>query len=153
MAQKKSFLQEFREFIAKGNVFDLAVGIVIGSAFTTVVNSFVRDVLMPPIGFVTGSVDFSDLFVNLSDQHFDSLAEATAAGAATINYGLFINNIISFFIVAFAVFLLARGYNRLRRKQESAPAAPTEQECPYCKFMIPIGASRCAHCTSQLDTA
>jgi len=143
-------LNEFKQFIARGNVFDLAVGIVVGAAFTGVVNSLVNDILMPPIGLVTGGVDFSNLFVTLGPGEYASLAEAQAAGAPTINYGLFINNLISFVIVAFAVFLLVRQYNRLRERQESVPAAPTDQECPFCRFSIPIGASRCAHCTSEL---
>ncbi len=144
---------EFRKFIARGNVVDLAVGIVIGAAFTSVVNSLVNDILMPPIGLVTGGVDFSNLFLTLSEGEYASLAEAQAAGAATINYGLFLNNVISFLIVAFAVFLLVRGYNHLREQQESAPAAPTDKECPFCRFTIPIGATRCAHCTSELPAA
>lgn len=146
-------LDEFKQFIAKGNVFDLAVGIVIGAAFTSVVQSFVKDILMPPIGLLTGDVDFSELYINLSGEEYTSLAEATEAGAATINYGMFLNNVISFLIVAVAVFLLVRSYNRLREKEKSVPAAPTEQECPYCRFKIPIGASRCAHCTSELAAA
>ncbi len=145
--------KEFKEFIARGSVFDLAVGIVIGAAFTSVVNSLVKDVIMPPIGLATGGVDFSELYINLSGQPYASLADATAAGAPTINYGVFINNLISFLIVAFTVFLLVRSYNRLRRPKVSAPAAPTEKECPYCRFRIPIGATRCAHCTSDLTSA
>lgn len=146
-------LDDFKEFIARGNVFDLAVGIVIGAAFTSVVNSFVRDILMPPIGVLTGGVDFSELYVNLGGGEYASLAEATAAGAPTLNYGVFLNQVISFAIVALAVFLLVRSYNHLRREQESVPAAPTDQECPFCRFTIPIGATRCAHCTSQLAAA
>lgn len=142
--------KEFREFIARGSVFDLAVGIVIGAAFAAIVDSFVKDILMPPIGLVTGGVDFGNLFINLSGQEYASLAAAQEAGAPTINYGVFLNNVISFLIVAFAVFLLVKQYNRLRQQQESVPAALTDQECPYCRFTIPIGASRCAHCTSQL---
>jgi large conductance mechanosensitive channel len=143
-------LSEFRKFIARGNVIDLAVGIVIGAAFTSVVNSFVNDVLMPPIGLITGGVDFTNLFITLSEGEYASLAEATEAGAATINYGLFINSIISFTIVAFAVFMLIQSYNRLRERHEVAPAAPTDVECPFCLFKVPIGATRCAHCTSEL---
>jgi large conductance mechanosensitive channel len=146
-------LKDFKQFIARGNVFDLAVGIVIGAAFTSVVNSLVNDVLMPPIGMATGGVDFTNLFVALDGEEYASLADAQAAGAATINYGLFINNLISFLIVAFAVFLLVKSYNRLRQQQESVPAAPTDKECPYCRFSIPVGASRCAHCTSELAVA
>lgn len=141
--------RDFREFIARGNVFDLAVGIVIGAAFASVVDSFVKDILMPPIGLVTGGVDFSNLYINLSGEQYPSLAAAQEAGAATINYGVFLNNMISFLIVAFAVFLLVGQYNRLR-KREAVPVAPTERECPFCRLSIPIGATRCAHCTSNL---
>lgn len=143
-------LKEFQKFIARGNVIDLAVGIVIGAAFTSVVNSFVNDILMPPIGMLSGGVDFSNLFVNLSGGDYPSLAAAQEAGAATLNYGLFLNSIISFLIVSFAVFLLVQSYNRLREQEESVPAAPTEKECPFCRFTIPLGATRCAHCTSEL---
>jgi large conductance mechanosensitive channel len=145
-----SIHREFREFIARGSVFDLAVGIVIGGAFGTVVKSFVDDVLMPPLGVLTGGVDFKDLFISLSGQDYASLEAAQEAGAPTLNYGLFINNVISFLIVAFAVFLLVRSYNRLREERESVPAAPTDRECPFCRFKIPVGALRCAHCTSEL---
>jgi large conductance mechanosensitive channel len=143
-------LGEFRTFLARGNVMDLAVGIVIGAAFTSVVNSFVNDVLMPPIGLVTGGVDFANLHVSLSSETYPSLAAAQEAGAPTLNYGLFINSIISFLIVGLAVFILVRGYNRLREQQVSEPATPTNWECPFCRFTIPIGARRCAHCTSDL---
>jgi large conductance mechanosensitive channel len=143
-------LNEFKQFIARGSVFDLAVGIVIGAAFTSVVNSLVNDILMPPIGRATGNVDFSNLYVNLGPEEYASLAAAQEAGAPTINYGIFLNNVISFLIVAFAVFLLVRSYNRLREQQEPVPAAPTDKECPYCRFTVPVGASRCAHCTSEL---
>ncbi|CAN5283283.1 large-conductance mechanosensitive channel protein MscL [soil metagenome] len=146
-------LSEFREFIARGNVFDMAVGIVIGAAFTSVVDSFVKDILMPPIGVVSGGVDFTDLFVNLGPGDYRSLAEATAAGAPTLNYGLFINALISFLIVAFAVFMLVRSYNRLRREKESIAAEPTDKECPFCRFEIPLAATRCPHCTSELAEA
>lgn len=142
--------QEFRKFIARGNVIDLAVGIVIGAAFTTVVNSFVNDLLMPPIGRLTGGVDFSNLFVNLSGGEYATLAEAQAAGAATINYGLFINNLISFLIVGWAVFLIVQAYNRVRTIEEAAPPAPSEKDCPHCLLRIPLQATRCGHCTSEL---
>jgi large conductance mechanosensitive channel len=142
--------KEFREFIARGNVFDLAVGIVIGAAFTSVVQSFVNDVLMPPIGLATGGVDFSNLYLSLSGERYPSLAAAQEAGAPTLNSGVFINNVLSFLIVAFVNFLLVKGYNRLREEHESVPAAPTEKECPYCRFKIPIAATRCAHCTSEV---
>jgi large conductance mechanosensitive channel len=143
-------LKEFRTFIARGNVFDLAVGIVVGAAFTSVVKSFVDDILMPPIGRLTGGVDFSNLFVNLSGGDYASLTDAKDAGAATINYGLFLNNVISFLIVAFAVFLLVRGYNRLRTLEESAPPAETEKDCPFCRMRIPLEATRCGHCSSDI---
>jgi large conductance mechanosensitive channel len=145
---------EFRKFIARGNVLDMAVGIIVGAAFTTVVKSLVDDILMPPIGRLTGGVDFSDLYINLSGGEFASLAEAREAGAATINYGIFLNNVISFLIVAFAVFLLVRSYNRLveavARKEVEAPPPPSEKECPYCRFRIPVAATRCGHCTSEV---
>jgi large conductance mechanosensitive channel len=144
-------LREFKEFIARGSVFDLAVGIVIGAAFTSVVNSLVNDVLMPPIGLITGGVDFSNLYINLGDETYPSLAAAIEAGAPTINYGNFINQVITFLIVAWAVFVLLKGYNRLRMEKESVPAAPTDQECPFCRFTIPVAATRCAHCTSELQ--
>ncbi|MFO7262377.1 MAG: large conductance mechanosensitive channel protein MscL [bacterium] len=143
---------EFRSFIARGNVVDLAVGIVVGAAFTSVVNSLVNDVLMPPLGLLTGGLDFSNLYINLSGEEYASLAAAQEAGAPTINYGMFINNIVSFLIVSFAVFLLVKQYNRLLRKP--APAGdPTEKPCPHCKFSIPIDATRCGHCTSELIPA
>ena len=142
-------LKEFREFINRGNVIDLAIGIIIGAAFGKIVDSFVKDILMPPIGFITGGVDFANLYINLSGTAYPSLAEATAAGAATINYGLFLNHIISFLIVAFAIFLVVKGYNRIRRPKE-APAAPSERDCPFCATKIPLAAKRCPHCTSEL---
>ncbi len=146
--------EEFKKFINRGNVIDLAVGIVIGAAFGTVVKSFVDDILMPPIGRVIGGVDFSNLFINLSGgDEYASLAEAQAAGAATINYGLFLNNLISFLIIAFAVFLVVQSYNRLRVLEEAAPPAETEKECPHCRMRVPIPASRCGHCTSDLGAA
>ncbi len=144
---------EFRKFIARGSVIDLAVGVVIGTAFSKIVDSFVKDVLMPPIGLATGGVDFSNLYINLSDQQYPSLAAATEAGAPTINYGIFLNNVLVFLIVAFVLFLFVRAYNRLRDKGEVEPPAPTEKECPYCKLKIPLAATRCAHCTSELVSA
>ena len=143
-------LKEFKEFIARGNVIELAVGIVIGAAFKGVVDSFVNDILMPPIGLLTGGVDFANLYFTLGGGDYASLADAQAAGAATINYGLFINQMISFLIVAFTVFLVVKQYNRLREQKESAPAAPTEQECPFCRMGIPVAATRCGFCTSDL---
>lgn len=138
---------EFRQFIARGNVIDLAVGLVIGAAFATVVGSFVEDILMPPVGLALGGVDFSNLFVTLSGGPYATLAEAREAGAATLNYGLFLNNIITFVIVAFAVYLVVRAYNRMRMPET---VAPTESACPFCQIPVPLAATRCGHCTSQL---
>ncbi|MDD3473326.1 MAG: large-conductance mechanosensitive channel protein MscL [Syntrophaceae bacterium] len=138
-------LKEFKEFAMKGNVVDLSVGIIMGVAFGKIVSSFVSDVLMPPIGVLLGKVDFSNLFLNLSGKSYDSLASAKAAGAPTINYGLFINNVIDFIIIAFAVFLLVRQMNRLK-----APQQITTKECPYCISQVPIKARRCPNCTSEL---
>jgi len=147
-------LKEFKEFAMRGNVVDMAVGIIIGAAFGKIVNSVVADVLMPPLGVLIGGADFSDLFVNLSSTHYATLAEAKAAGAATLNYGMFLNTVINFLIVAFAVFLLIKGINRLKRKEAAAPApTPTEKPCGYCFSLISIRATRCPHCTSQLETA
>lgn len=143
-------IKEFREFIARGNVIDMAVGIIIGAAFGKIVTSLVEDVIMPPIGLLLGKVDFSNLFINLSGQPYATLAEAKSAGAATISYGAFLNNVISFLIVAFAVFLLVRSVNRLRRKQEEPVAV---KDCPFCLSSVPVGASKCAHCTSDLEPA
>jgi large conductance mechanosensitive channel len=140
--------REFREFVTRGNVVDLAVGIVIGAAFGKIVTSFVEDILMPPIGLLLGRVDFANLFVSLTGEPYPSVAAAKAAGAPTINYGIFLNTVLQFLIVAFAVFLLIRQINRMRRPAE-APA-PTTQTCPHCLSSIPAGASRCAHCTSAL---
>jgi large conductance mechanosensitive channel len=141
-------IKEFKEFAMRGNVLDMAVGIIIGAAFGQIVTSFVQDVLMPPIGRLLGRVDFSNLFVNLSGTHYPTIAAAKAAGAATLNYGLFLNTIINFLIVAFAVFLLVRQVNRLAPKPAPAPAAT--RDCPYCLTAIPLKATKCAHCTSEL---
>ena len=147
-------LKEFKEFALRGNVIDMAVGIVIGAAFGTIVKSLVDDVIMPPIGLLLGGVDFSNLFALLKAGSpagpYASLADAQAAGAVTINYGLLINNVVSFLIVAFVMFLLIRGMNRMQREEEAPPAEPTTKECPYCWSTIPIKATRCAHCTSEL---
>jgi len=140
-------LKEFKEFAMRGNMLDLAVGVIIGAAFGGVVTSLVNDVLMPPLGRLVGQVNFSSLFVNLGDQHYDSLAAAKAAGAPTLNYGNFLNTIINFIIVAFAVFLLVRAVNKWFPK----PAAPmTTKECPQCAMPIPIQAKKCGHCTSAV---
>ncbi len=142
-------LKEFKEFAMRGSVLDLAVGVVIGAAFGKIVASFVDDVLMPPLGRLLGHVDFSNLFINLSDKSFDTLAAAKAAGAPTLNYGVFINVIINFIIVAIAIFLLIRAVNRWTAKP--APAAvPTTKDCPQCAMPIPLAAKRCGHCTSQI---
>jgi len=143
-------LKEFKEFIMRGNVLDMAIGIIIGGAFGKIITSLVNDILMPPIGVLLGNVDFANLFVNLSGKPYASLADAKAAGAATINYGLFVNTIIDFVIVAFVIFLLVRAVNRMRRQQEAPPAVPTTKECSYCLSSIPIKATRCPNCTSQL---
>jgi large conductance mechanosensitive channel len=144
-------LKEFRDFAMRGNVIDLAVGIIIGAAFTSIVNSLVNDLLMTPIGMLVGKVGFSNLFISLDGTSYPSLDAAKAAGAATINYGLFINNVINFLIVAFVIFLLVRAINRMSRKLDAKETAPTTKECPYCISTIPINANRCPHCTSQLN--
>jgi large conductance mechanosensitive channel len=141
-------LKEFKEFAMRGNVVDLAVGLIIGAAFGKIVTSFVNDILMPPIGLLLGKVDFANLFLTLSGPTAKTLEEAQAAGAVTINYGLFINTIIDFIIVAFAIFLLIRQINRM--KSAPAPAAPDTKECPHCFTSIPIKATRCPNCTSEL---
>jgi len=139
--------KEFKEFIMRGNVIDLAVAVVIGVAFGRIVTSFVEDMLMPPIGLALGGVDFSNLFINLSGKDYPSIAAAKAAGAATLNYGVFINNILNFLIIAFAIFLLIRSISRMQRP---APAAPTTKDCPYCLSAVPLKATKCAHCTAEL---
>ena len=151
-------LKDFKEFAMRGNVVDMAVGIVIGAAFGTIVKSFVDDVLMPPIGLLLGNVDFSNLFITLKEGAkaagpYASLAAAKAAGAVTLNLGLFINTIISFIIIAFAVFLVIKGINRMKREKVAPPAEPTTKECPFCLSTIPLKATRCPHCTSELGAA
>ena len=140
--------KEFKEFAVKGNVMDMAVGIIIGAAFGRIVASLVNDLLMPPIGLLLGKVDFSNLFINLSGTSYPSVAAAKAAGAPTLNYGLFFNTVLEFLIVAFAVFLVVKQVNRVRR--EPAPAAPTTKECPHCLTAVPLKATRCPACTSAL---
>jgi large conductance mechanosensitive channel len=146
--------KEFKEFAMRGNVVDMAVGIIIGGAFGTIVQSMVNDVLMPPIGLALGGVDFSNLFIVLKEGAtagpYAALADAQEAGAVSVNYGLFANHIISFLIVAFAVFLLIRGINSMRREEKAEPAKPTEKSCEFCATTIPVAAKRCPHCTSQL---
>ncbi len=152
----KNLGKELRDFILRGNVMDMAVGIIIGAAFGKIVDSLVKDIIMPPIGFLLGKVDFSNLYFTLYPlgEKYDSLEAASAAGAVTINYGLFINTIISFLIVACAIFALIKVVNTIREnanKEENAEVAATEKECPYCCTMIPINAKKCPHCTSELN--
>ena len=146
-------LDEFKKFAMRGNVVDMAVGIIIGGAFGTIVKSLVADVIMPPVGLLLGGVDFSNLFITLKEGAnagpYSTLAIAQEAGAVTISYGIFINAIISFLIVAFAVFLLIRGINNLRVEEEAPAAEPTEKDCPYCLTSIAIKATRCPNCTSE----
>jgi large conductance mechanosensitive channel len=142
-------LKEFKEFAMRGNVMDLAVGVIIGAAFGKIVASLVDDVIMPPIGRLLGHVDFSNLFVSLNGTHYDTLAAAKAAAAPTVNYGLFLNTLINFLIVALAVFLVVQQVNRWGRKPAPA-AAPTTKDCPQCAMAIPLAAKRCGHCTTQL---
>jgi large conductance mechanosensitive channel len=146
-----SMLSEFKQFAIKGNVIDLAVGFVVGAAFGKIVTSFTTDILMPPIGLALGAVDFSNLFINLSSKHYETLADAKKAGAPTLNIGLFFNTIVDFLIIAFAVFLLVKWINHLVGADK--PAAPTTKNCPYCVSAIPLGATRCPHCTSELKAA
>jgi large conductance mechanosensitive channel len=141
-------LNEFKTFIVRGNMVDLAVGVVIGAAFTTVVNSFVTDLLMPPIGLLLGRVDFGNLFITLGEGSYPTVAAAKAAGVPTFNYGLFINNVINLVIVGFAVFIVVKQMNRLRGPEPVA--APTTKECPACAMAIPLKARRCPHCTSEV---
>lgn len=147
--------KEFKKFISRGNVIDLAIGIIIGGAFQVIVKSLVSDIIMPILGLLTGGIDFSNLYINLSGGTYDSLAQAQAAGAATINVGLFINAIINFFILAFVIFLIVRQINKFRERQkhDEVPAdeTPTTKPCPFCYTIIPIEATRCPNCTSQLD--
>ena len=143
-------LKEFKEFAMKGNVLDMAIGIIIGGAFGKIVTSVVSDILMPPIGLLMGKVDFSSLFINLSGLPQPSLTAAKAAGTPTINYGVFFQTIFDFVIVAFVIFVLVKQINRLKREP---PASPTTKDCPYCLSTIPIRATRCGHCTSDLKAA
>ncbi|MDK2979729.1 MAG: large conductance mechanosensitive channel [Chloroflexota bacterium] len=143
-------LKEFRKFAMRGNVIDLAIGVIIGGAFGKIVSSFVNDILMPPIGLLLGNVDFTELYINLSGGQYDSLAAAQEAGAATINYGVFINTVIDFIIITFVIFLFVRQINKLQKPKEEAPAEPTTKDCPYCFTSIPIQATRCPACTSEL---
>jgi large conductance mechanosensitive channel len=144
-------IKEFKEFAVRGNVVDMAVGIIIGGAFGKIVTSMVNDILMPPIGKAMGGVNFADKFINLGGGEYKSLAEAKAAGAAVIAYGSFINVVIDFLIVAFCIFMMIKAMNTMKRRMEHAPAvAPTTKECPYCLSTIPIKATRCAHCCAEV---
>ena len=144
-------IKEFKEFAMRGNVLDLAVGFILGAAFGKIVTSLVNDIIMPPIGLLLGKVNFSNLYLNLSGVEYSSLADAKEAGAATINYGVFVNTILDFIIVAFVIFLLVRQVNRMKREPEAAPPAePETKDCPRCFSSIPIKATRCPYCTSQL---
>lgn len=152
----KKFFEEFKAFAIKGNVVDLAIAVVMGGAFGTIVNSLVNDIIMPPVGLLLGGVDFSNLFITIKAGDpaipYASLAAAHAAGAVTLNYGVFLSNIITFLIVAFAMFLIIKGMNKLTKKEEETPApAPTTKKCPFCITEIPFEATRCPNCTSQLD--
>jgi large conductance mechanosensitive channel len=149
--QESAILKEFREFVLKGNVIDMAIGVIIGVAFGKIVTSLVSDILMPPLGLLMGKVDFSSLFISLSGPRYTSLAAAKAAGVPTINVGVFFQTILDFVIVAFVIFVVVKQINRLKR--ESPPASPTTKDCPYCLSNIPIKATRCAHCTSEVTVA
>lgn len=144
-------LKEFKEFALRGNVVDLAVGLVIGAAFGRIITSLVDDILMPPLGLLIGDINFQDLFISLTDTEYKSLAEAKAAGAPTLNYGLFLNTLITFILIAFAVFLIVRYINRLR--SEPKPAISTSRDCPYCLSSIPKKATRCPQCTAVVEAA
>jgi large conductance mechanosensitive channel len=143
-------IAEFKKFIMRGNVMDLAIGVIIGAAFGKIVSSFVADIIMPPIGLLLGKVDFKSLYINLSGTDYPSLTAAQEAGAPTINYGLFINNIIDFLIVGLVIFLVVKAINKLQKPKVEAPAAPITKKCVYCITEIPLEATRCPNCTSQL---
>ena len=142
-------LKEFKEFAMKGNVVDLAVGLILGASFGSIVSSLVEDVIMPPIGLLLGKVNFSSLFINLSATHYTALEEAKAAGAPTINYGLFINTVINFLIVALVMFFIVRAMNQMRKPEVAAPE-PETKDCPYCLSIIPLKATKCAFCGSEI---
>ncbi len=147
------FLKEFKEFAVRGNVVDMAVGVIIGAAFGRIVSSLVEDIVMPPIGLLTGKIDFANLYLNLSGGEYRSLAEAKAAGAVTVSYGVFLNHLISFLIVVTCVFVLVKQINALRRKEDVESIAPTQKSCPFCFSSISIKATRCPQCTSNLEGA
>ena len=141
---------EFKKFAMRGNVVDMAVGIIIGGAFGKIVSSFVKDIIMPPVGMLMGNVDFSQLFINLSSEAYETLAAAQEAGAPTINYGTLINTVLDFVIVAFAIFMVVKAMNAAKAKEEAPPAEPTTKKCPRCLSEIPIAATRCAYCTTDV---
>jgi large conductance mechanosensitive channel len=145
---EKLVLNEFKKFALRGNVMDLAIAVILGGAFGKIVSSFVADIMMPPIGLLLGKVDFSNLYLSLSGQHFATLEEAKKAGAPTLNIGIFLNQVIDFLIVAFAIFIVVHFLGKLKRAEEVA--TPATKECPFCLSQIPVGAKRCAHCTSDL---
>jgi len=140
--------KEFKQFVARGNVLDLAVAVIMGAAFGPIVTSLVNDLLMPPIGLIVGKVDFANLFINLSSTHYATLKEAKAAGAPTLNYGLFLNTVVNFVIIAFVVFLIVQQVNRMKKPEPASP--PTTKDCPLCLSTIPMGAKKCSHCTADL---
>ncbi len=150
-----AIINEFKDFIMRGNVMDMAVGVIIGAAFQSIVNSLVNDVIMPVITLITGGIDFTNWFISLDGSHYATLAAAQEAGAATLNYGVFITSVIQFLIMAFVIFMIVKGMNtiesKVEHKEDEAPAAPTTKICPYCKSEIPIDATRCPHCTSELE--
>jgi large conductance mechanosensitive channel len=149
----KSMWKEFKKFITGGNIFDMAIGIIVGMAFNPIVNSLVKDVIMPPIGMLLGKVDFTNIFIPLNGKIYESLAQAQAEGAPTINLGVFINTVINFLIIAFVVFIMIRQINKFKSKEEPKPAIPVPEvkECPYCFSKIPVKATRCPNCTSNLE--
>ncbi len=147
----KKFMEEFKKFALKGNMIDLAVGVIVGGAFNGIVTSLVNDILMPVLSLFTGKLDFANWFVALDGKDYATIAEAQEAGAATLNYGNFISGIINFVIMAFVVFMIVKGINKMKKEEAAAPAAPTTKKCPFCKTDIPLEATKCPHCTSTLE--
>lgn len=147
----KKFMEEFKKFALKGNMIDLAVGVIVGGAFNSIVTSLVNDILMPVLSLFTGKLDFANWFVALDGKAYATIAEAQEAGAATLNYGNFISGIINFVIMAFVVFMIVKGINKMKNEEAAAPAAPTTKKCPFCKTDIPLEATKCPHCTSTLE--
>lgn len=147
----KKFMEEFKKFALKGNMIDLAVGVIVGGAFNGIVTSLVNDILMPVLSLFTGKLDFANWFVALDGNTYLTIAEAQEAGAATLNYGNFISGIINFLIMAFVVFMIVKGINKMKKEEPAKPAAPTTKKCPFCKTDIPLEATKCPHCTSTLE--